>query len=143
MTAAVDLGAGVTMLLLPGKHWCATVWPDGYAGEGERLPTEANLREATEQGYVEVPDPCWASLIEHEVLHTLISRRVFGTESPTLRHEAGACRTPYYERLYEESLVVAFQRWRNFPSTRLPALLPFAASCHIWLDDLRALELPL
>jgi hypothetical protein len=109
----VDLGFGVTFRVFPETRYVETLFPDGFRAGATREPTAENLKEAEEQGY-EGPDRCWRSLIEHELMHTLVARALFDRESIVLRYEAGAELAPYGRRLLEEGVVLSLQHFLNW-----------------------------
>jgi hypothetical protein len=105
----LDLGRGVTFEVYSPEAGCCTVFPDGARAHATRDDTEENRREAADQGHASV----WESLVHHEVLHTLIGRRLWGRESLVLRHESGAEQHRYALRLHEEAAVISAQRLLN------------------------------
>lgn len=107
-----DLGRGVTYHVDAAQKIVWTAFPGGRSMAATREDNAENRAEAADQGYCGT-DAVWRSLVEHEALHTLISREVFGTESLVLRHEAGIDYARYAVRLHEEALVLSAQRWRN------------------------------
>lgn len=107
----IDLGDGVVFAMTEDMHHVETRIA-GRKTVGTRDDTEENSDEAADQGY-SGPNSIWESLRDHELLHTLLSRRLFGHESYVVRHEAGLERARYALRLYEEAVVVSFQYWLN------------------------------
>ena len=105
----IDLGRGVTFTIDPERRIVATTYPDGVTAYATREDTPENRAEAADQGY-HGPDAVWRSLCEHEALHTLTARRLFGCESLVLRHEAGAEPARYAPRLHEEAATISLQR---------------------------------
>lgn len=94
-----------------------TRMPSGYFGEDSkyfvpatREPNGENLDQAEALGYPRTEKGCWMSLIDHEVLHLLVSEEFFKQISPVMQHESGLMSQPYDLRLFEESLVIAHQR---------------------------------
>jgi len=117
-----------TVLIHEPERWVRTELysPCGFRGRclGTREPNEQNLREARDQGYAG-DDPAWRSLIDHEVLHSLLGERLFDGCSPALLTAAGIDPPqPYFLRLYEESIALACQLWLNTGCVEAP-LEPF------------------
>lgn len=108
----IDLGRGVIFTIDFENREVATRYPDGAVAYASRPDTDENRREAADQGYVG-EGAVWRSLVEHEALHTLSARAVFGRESLVLRHEAGAEPARYALRLHEEAVTISLQRWVN------------------------------
>lgn len=119
----VDLGSGVMFEVWRDLREVRTLYPDDLAMGAQRPDTPENRAEAADQGYVG-QDAVWRALVEHELLHTLVARRVFGRDSLVLRHECGGERARYALRLHEEALVLSFQRWAN-TFQRDPVLEPY------------------
>jgi hypothetical protein len=96
------------------QRWVRTDFHDRLSCAGTRPDNADNRREAEDQGY-DGADAVWYSLLDHEVLHTLISEWLFDAPSPALRTATAALDrpAPYYLRLEEESIVLSFQRWLN------------------------------
>ncbi len=92
---------------------------DGVESVGTREASESNLKDAADLGY---GDDVWRSLIDHEVLHSLYAEWTNGCESKVLRFCAGVADVPYYERIYEEAIVLALQCSLRTGKT-LPALV--------------------
>jgi hypothetical protein len=128
---SVDLGHGV-VLRIHSSTYVETVYPDGLVAGAGREPTYDNLQEMADEGYTDLH----VCLVEHEILHTLLSRIVFGTESPVLREQAGAGRARYAIRLYEEALVISYQTWIK-TGRRDPILTNDFAEVVVLLNELR------
>lgn len=112
MKKTIELGCGVQFVVNPVTRIVATVYPDGLLAAATRKPNRDNVQCAVEIGYIGAsPDICWRSLIDHELLHTFVSRQIFRRESPTLRHECSNEHTIYIRRLHEEVLVLYMQHW--------------------------------
>lgn len=92
----------------------------GRSMTGTREPTPENCAQAEEQGYTPDADGCWRSLVDHELLHPFLASWAFGEPSFVVRHEAGAESVPYATRLFEEGIVIAFQRFANSGEVTLP-----------------------
>jgi hypothetical protein len=110
MTGTIDLGLGVTYSIDDAARMVTTRYPDGHETTGWREETPQNFAEAEDQGYAG-PEAVWCSLVEHECLHTMVSRAVFGRESLVLRLGREPAR--YALRLHEEALVISLQRLMN------------------------------
>ncbi len=92
-----------------------TVFFDGLSCGGMRDENDpSNIREAREgQGYVG-PDAVWRSLVEHELLHSLVSEILFDRWSLVLRSEAGdETFISALDKYEEEAIVLACQRYSN------------------------------
>ena len=126
----VDLGRGVTFEVDRENGVVTTVYKDGphpgtqYRCAATREDDAQNRAEAADQGYMAEAQGVWDSLVDHEILHTLVSRELFGRESYVLRHEAGAEPARYALRLHEEAAVISFQTWLN-TTRRDPVLIAF------------------
>lgn len=96
------------VLIHPEQRMVESIFADGKRGVGTREDTQENRDEARDQGYVG-EDAVWCSLRDHETIHHLIPLWLWDSASPTLRHEMGGERCPYYDRLFEEALVIGFQ----------------------------------
>jgi hypothetical protein len=84
-----------------------------YYCDGTRDETDwRNIREANSQGYTG-SDCVWRSLVEHELLHSLVAEYLFNQPSRVMLAESGVQFTPTWERYEEEALVVAAQRYYN------------------------------
>lgn len=116
------LGDGVSFIVNETMREVVTRYEDTDTSVcGVRSDTEDNVREAAAEGYGG-PDAVFHSLIDHEYLHTIVSRIVFGRESYVLRFFAGLENTRYSMRLYEESIVLALQYYLNTGAVE-PALI--------------------
>jgi hypothetical protein len=103
-TVEIDHEARKVTTRLPGGLSCPAVRDD----------TPENRHQAVvEQGYPDGPDACWHSLVDHEILHSLLSDLVYAGPSPTLVHEAGGEGAPLHLRYHEEATCLAFQRYLN------------------------------
>jgi hypothetical protein len=117
----IDLGNGVTFLADRKLGAVITRYPDGRESAATRELTPDNVAEVIDQGYAagaegsveQAQSALWQSLVEHEILHTILARAVFCRESIVLRHESGAERQRYALRLHEEALVLSLQRYFN------------------------------
>jgi hypothetical protein len=106
----------------PDSRSVRTVFPDGLSCGGMRDEKDPqNIREAHEgQGYTGA-DAVWKSLVDHELLHSLVAEVVFDRPSVVLRAEAGdAAFVPAWEKHEEEAVVLAFQYWFNCDSSTRP-----------------------
>jgi hypothetical protein len=113
--AVIDLTHG-SLMASRGSFKRVEVTVDGkYIASATRDPSPANVSQAEEQGYVgDAESVCWASVVDHELLHMTLAEIVLGGPSPTIQFEAGVPgAVPLYNRLYEESLVIALQRRIN------------------------------
>lgn len=93
----------------PGERIVCTTFPDGKACCGTRAETLENIREAEAQGYTG-PLAVWRSLVEHELLHSLVAEIIFNRPSQVLRTEAGGEFAPLWSRFEEETIALALQR---------------------------------
>jgi hypothetical protein len=104
-----------------------------------REDNEQNRAEAAAEGYGtdagDATDMVWRCLIEHELVHNFIPYVIWGTTSPALVTECGYSQ-PYHKRLYEESLVIAFQIYLN-TGTIHDQLLPYAKNLPSWKESFR------
>jgi hypothetical protein len=118
-----------------------TRWPDGRRVGGTREATPDNIAQAVEQGYAADAAGCWASLTEHELLHSVTAVDLWpDRRSAALRHEAGDPR-PYWARLYEEGVTIAAQAWLTGAQPTLPApLRPYRHCLCRWRDAVTALR---
>lgn len=109
-----------------------THFPDGRVAIAARdLRSGDNRENAVELGYTDGSDGVWRALVEHELLHSLISDYAWSRASRVLRHEAGADVVPYHERIYEESIVLAWQRVMRLGVVD-PALQTFEHQARYW-----------
>lgn len=106
----IDLGEGVTFTASPSQGYCETRWRDGHIMGALRPATAENVAEARAQGY---GADVWASLVEHEIAHTLVARHLWGRWSPVLRHECGAEPASWALRTLEEGIVLSLQAAMN------------------------------
>jgi len=73
-----------------------------------------NVREALSQGYAGEPEAVvWRSLVEHELLHSVVAETLWRTRSRVLSTEAGVGCVPSWLRYEEEAIVIAFQAYTN------------------------------
>jgi hypothetical protein len=87
----------------------------GHFSTATRPCTTENEREARSEGY-EGNDPAilvWRSLVEHELLHSLVAEVLFDRPSCVLETEAGVHVHPLWERYEEEMLVLSYQYLLN------------------------------
>lgn len=116
----------------PADQLVRTCFPDGLVSGATRDEDDpGNQREALAQGYGG-QRPVWRSLVEHELLHSLVAELVFGRPSLVLRTESGGEFTPTWSRYEEEMLALALQRHlqageapdllARYPVDGLPAL---------------------
>jgi hypothetical protein len=124
-----------------GARLVETRWPDGRRVTGTRDDTPENRAQAAEQGYRANADGCWASLTEHELLHSVVAVDLWpDRRSAALRHEAGEPR-PYWARLYEEGVTIAAQAWLTGAHPTLPVpLRPYRHCLVRWRDAVDALR---
>jgi hypothetical protein len=144
----INLGNGVTFDADRATGVVVTHYPDGRECAATRELTPDNVAEVIDQGYTVAEDSTeqaqrslWQSLVEHELLHTIVARAVFARESIVLRHESGAERQRYALRLHEEALVLSLQRYFN-TSEPDPILFPHGGileALRARLDDLTLL----
>lgn len=120
---AVPLVSGCTLRVFPQERRTEVRFADGKTVAGTREATPENVAEAASQGYAADADGCWRSLVEHEALHVLCSADIWPDKlSAALRHEAGDAR-PYWARLHEEAVCLAFQAWSNGATDGVPVPL--------------------
>lgn len=98
----------------PSAREVRTIFPDGITCCGTRDVTPANVREARSQGY-EGSDELvvWRSLVEHELLHSLVAECIFDRHSLVLRTEGGGEFYPSWLRYEEEMLAIGWQAFSN------------------------------
>ena len=138
---SIDLGSGVTFVIDPERRECETRYGDGFSMAATRPDTPENRAEAADQGYPATEAGVWQSLQDHELLHTLLTRRILASESLVLRHESGAERARYALRLHEESLVLSAQRWINTGKLD-PVLFPHVSALKAVASRVRDLVAP-
>ena len=119
----LNLGQGTLFVMHPHEPtpYVVTHYSDGFSSMAYREDNPTNRAQAQEQGYEPTQYGVWASLAEHEALHTLVARIVYGLEhSPVLRTNAGApmgegtpTPLPYWQRLHEEAVTIALQCFLN------------------------------
>jgi len=91
-----------------------TRFSDGISCYGTRDITPANVREARSQGYEGSDDlVVWRSLVEHELLHSLVAECIFDQPSLVLRTEGGGEFYPSWLRYEEEMLAIGWQAFSN------------------------------
>lgn len=114
--------------LTPSYRFVRTTFPDGLFTDGSRDYTDpGNIREAKSQGYTpdNGKDPVWSSLVDHELLHSIVAEVIFDRPSVVLRTEAGGEFNPLWERYEEETIILAFQCYLNdIKSGRNPIINP-------------------
>lgn len=76
---------------------------------GSRDDTQQNREEAARQGYSADANGVWRSLVEHEILHSLVAEVMFDRESRVALAESGKEITPTWERYEEEAIVLSLQ----------------------------------
>ena len=133
------LGRDVFLEVHADRREVTTLYRDGVQA-AQRPDTPENRAQAAEQGY-RGGEAVWRSLVHHEALHTLTARAIYGRESRVLRHECGVEPATYAERLHEESVVLALQRWMNTRDV-LPALGPYVGLAPSIVSELSRMELP-
>lgn len=90
-----------------------TIFPNGRIAVGSRDESSpSNIRQAQSEGY-SGPNCVWRSLVEHELLHSLVAEALFDRPSVVLQVESGGEFTPLWERYEEECLVLCIQYWSN------------------------------
>jgi len=110
----------------PDSRSVRTVFPDGLSCGAMRDESDPNnIREAREgEGYTG-PDAVWRSLVDHELLHSLVAEAVLDRSSVVLREQAGdQTFTPAWEKYEEESLVLAYQLFFNTGIECRPLVYP-------------------
>lgn len=113
-----------TYEIWPESRSVRTVFPDGLSCGGMRDENDpVNIQEAEEEGYTG-KDSVWRSLVEHELLHSIICEVLFNRPSNVLRSEAGDVTFYSARQKYEEEvLVLSFQEWLNEGCRNFPDLL--------------------
>lgn len=116
-----------TYEIWPKSRLVKTVFPDGPYCIGMRDETDPiNILEAESEGYTG-QDSVWRSMVEHELLHSVICEVLFDSPSRVIRSEAqhkwkteGNDQTEYWMPYHsarvkyeEEVLVLSFQEWSN------------------------------
>jgi len=100
--------------VFPARALVLTSYDDHHRCWGERENNGQNVREAISQGYKGEPDAIiWRSLVEHELLHSVVAEMLWGTRSRVLSTEAGLSFVPSWLRYEEEAIALAFQAWLN------------------------------
>lgn len=111
-------------ITIPLRYAVYEVWPDtrtvrtrfhdGRSACGTRDPADPqNLAEAESQGYHHAAEPVWRSLVEHELLHSVVPEALFDRWSTVLRTESGGDFYPSWQRYEEEALCLAYQTFFN------------------------------
>lgn len=114
-----------------------TVFPDGKIAHATRGDTPENRETAVDLGYTDGPEGVARALVWHEALHSILSDLIWQRASRVLLHFAGAVHVPYYERVYEESVVLGFERSLNTGEVG-PALQGFPrTSLDVWRSHAR------
>lgn len=96
----------------PEQKLVSTVFPCGAIVSGTREENQQNIIEAESQGY-KGENIVWRSLVDHELLHSLVAEILFDQPSKVLETEAGIRFHPSWERYEEEAIVLASQRHMN------------------------------
>lgn len=124
-----------------------TAFSDGFNCTGARFNctgsrdvTPENVKEAESQGYLGLDEEkVWQSLVDHELLHSLVSEYIYDRESLVLLTESGKLFSCSWRRYEEEAIVLAFQFYFNGGPT--PKILQqlereypdgFSRLCTIW-----------
>lgn len=88
----------------------ATVFNDtAHTCVGSRDDSQQNRDEASRQGYTADEKGVWKSLVEHEILHSLVAEVMSNMESRVALAESGKQITPTWERYEEEAIVLSIQ----------------------------------
>jgi len=96
------------------KVFVTTTYPTGHTCTGSREVNEQNIKEARSQGYKGSDEYVVdKSLIEHELLHSLIAETFFDRVSYVMATESGLEYYPTWDRYLEEAMVLGFQSWAN------------------------------
>jgi len=99
--------------IFPNDNVC-TFFPDGIFCYGSREVNDQNIREARSQGYKGNDSlAVWRSLVEHELLHSLVAECIFDRPSLVLRTEGGGEFHPSWLRYEEEMLAISWQAFTN------------------------------
>lgn len=96
--------------IFPETQYLETRFHDGSVAGATRECVLNNLTYAQHLGY---PD-CWTAVVSHEIAHTYISEQLGHPYSPTLfavAHNYIDDTAAYEERLWEEALVLAVERY--------------------------------
>lgn len=126
-----------TVLIDPVAGLVETRFPDGVAVVAVRPDTDQNRQEAADQGYPASAAGVFESLWQHELLHSLVAEWLWNKPSPTLRHVGGGTPVPYGKQLYEEAVVIAFQRYLTTRDV-WDVLEPFRDRLDHWLLQFKA-----
>lgn len=96
-----------------------TLFPDGLSSDGFREVNPQNITEAKSQGY-SGPFAIWHSLVDHELLHSIVAEVLFDRPSVVLRTESGEEFNLSWERYEEEMYAIAFQVYCHAQSVPRP-----------------------
>jgi hypothetical protein len=107
--------------------------PGGRVVVATRPETDENIREAADEGYVGLA-ACFRALVDHEVLHILMPEWLGWHGSLVMAHESGSRAVPHGQRLYEEAMVLAFQRYLTTGDV-WPALEPWRQRLGAWTTN--------
>lgn len=113
-TPAIHQFRGCELRIFPADEYVETVfWPDGATAGATRDSSEmGNVSYARHLGYRD----CFEALVSHEACHTFVSEQMGHPYSPTLyavARQYAPGTVPYEARLYEEAVVLSFERWAN------------------------------
>ena len=115
-----------------------TVFPDGRIAGAQRQVDDITKQDALDLGYTHSTDGVWRSLVEHELLHSVISDTAWQRASRVLLHVAGACWVPYLDRVYEEAVILSAQLWLRTGEVR-PVLRDVGSGVRYWRPALERL----
>lgn len=103
-----------------GNRSVRTTFSDGlYAGAIRDESDPVNIIQAQSEGYTG-ESIVWKSLVDHELLHSIVAEILFDRPSVVLRTEAGcASFWPLWERYEEEMLVLGMQIYLNSGESEL------------------------
>lgn len=113
MIRTVYLPHNITFSVDTEQKSATTTFPDGKsttAKLGEHVITD---ELALELGYKKTADSTFVAMCEYELLHTLIMQQLGHKFSRTLSQLAGRFAASLRERMFEASLALAFQTYRN------------------------------
>lgn len=111
-TVAVHPFRGCELWIWPADRYLESRWESGERCGATRECEMNNLSYARHIGYAD----CWTAVAAHEAAHHFTMERLGYPYSPTLWAVANDCgpgTAPYEFRIWEESVVLSFERWFN------------------------------
>lgn len=109
----IDLHQGAKLALFP--DYVETLFEDGYIASAHREFNDVNIAQAIEQGYAATKEGLYASLAEHEALHTIVARWLYSDRNSLVLLQSAGCEVylPHWKQLHEESVVLGLQVYLN------------------------------